>query len=211
MEYKRLSFQFPSVLENSYCKYSFCKTQKSRRKTRKNKKLNPVNLVKRTSPLLPENQASTFAETEYYFERGLRKVKPYFFTHNSFTKKRWIGQSPLEILAKEYTIYGQVWNVKKIFFKSLTKEQIKQMIEKERFMINMKPLTADQMESYRLKDGDLFSSKVHRHEPPITTQKPKIIFEDEKFFIIDKPSSYPIHPVTQVWSSESLSEFQNWL
>ena len=84
------------------------------------------------------------------------------------------------------------------------------MIAKERFMINMKPLTLDQMESYRLKDGDLFSSKVHRHEPPITEQKPKIIFEDEKFFVIDKPSSYPIHPVTQVWGFKGFHLFENF-
>ena len=64
--------------------------------------------MKRTSPLLPENQATTFAETEYYFEKNLRKVKPYFFTHHSFAKKRWIGETPLQVLEKEYTIYGNL-------------------------------------------------------------------------------------------------------
>ena len=68
------------------------------------------------------------------------------------------------------------------------------MVEKERFMINMKPITCEQLETYKLKDGDLFSSKVHRHEPPISMKKPKVIYEDEKFYVIDKPSSYPIHP-----------------
>ena len=133
--------------------------------------------------MLPENQATTFAETEYYFEKNLRKVKPYFFTHHSFAKKRWIGETPLQVLEKEYTIYG--------------KEQINDMVGMGRFMINMKPLTMEQMNTYKIKDGDLFSSKVHRHEPPIAASKPKVIFEDDKFFVIDKPSSFPIHPVTQ--------------
>ena len=142
-----------------------------------------VNFVKRTGPLIPENQATTFAETEYFFENNLRKVKPYFFTHHSFCKKRWIGQTPLQVLAKEYTIYG--------------KNQIDDMVGMGRFMVNMKPLTMEQMNTYKIKDGDLFSSKVHRHEPPIAASKPEVIFEDDKFYVIDKPSSFPIHPVTQ--------------
>ena len=62
---------------------------------------------------------------------------------------------------------------------------------------DMEVINEDDLENRKLKDGDLFSSKEHRHEPPITGDEPSVIYEDEKFYIIDKPSSYPIHPVSQ--------------
>ena len=45
-----------------------------------------VNLVKKKSPLAKENQVETFGETSYFHEDGLRKVKPYYFTHHTFAK-----------------------------------------------------------------------------------------------------------------------------
>jgi len=38
----------------------------------------------------------------YYFEDGLRKVHPYFFTFNTFCKERWRGKPLLEVFSSEF-------------------------------------------------------------------------------------------------------------
>ena len=43
-----------------------------------------------------------FDETSYYFEGGLRKVRPYYFDFKTYCKGRWIGKSLLEVFSKEF-------------------------------------------------------------------------------------------------------------
>lgn len=38
----------------------------------------------------------------YYFEDGLRKVHPYYFTFNTFCKERWRGMTLLEVFSSEF-------------------------------------------------------------------------------------------------------------
>jgi hypothetical protein len=38
----------------------------------------------------------------YYFEYGLRKVYPYYFTFNTFCKERWRGKKLLDIFVTEF-------------------------------------------------------------------------------------------------------------
>ena len=38
----------------------------------------------------------------YFFEDGLRKVKPYHFTYNTYCKERWRGKELLDIFATEF-------------------------------------------------------------------------------------------------------------
>ena len=76
-------------------------------------------------------------------------------------------------------------------------DHIRLLAKNGRFQLNMEIIDEKDLETRKLKDGDLFSSKEHRHEPPIIGQQPTIIHEDEKFYVVDKPSSYPIHPVSQ--------------
>jgi len=38
----------------------------------------------------------------YYFEDGLRKVHPYFFTFNTFCKERWRGRTLLDVFSTEF-------------------------------------------------------------------------------------------------------------
>ena len=125
-----------------------------------------MNLLRKTSPLSEESREETFAETSYYNEDGLRKVVPYYFTHNTFAKRRWIGKILFDILKEEYTLGSD--------------DYIRLMADHGRFSLNMKPVNAEDLESIRIKDGDLFSSKMHRHEPPITSENVKIIEENDK-------------------------------
>ena len=103
--------------------------------------------------------------------------------NENFDKKRWLGKILLQILQKEYSVGDD--------------EHIRLLAKNGRFQLNMEVISEDDLETRKLKDGDLFSSKEHRHEPPIIEQQPSVIHEDDKFYVIDKPSSYPIHPVSQ--------------
>lgn len=43
-----------------------------------------------------------FAETSYYFEGGLRKVRPYYFDFRTYCKGRWVGRSLLDVFSTEF-------------------------------------------------------------------------------------------------------------
>ncbi|XP_053451849.1 pseudouridylate synthase RPUSD2 isoform X2 [Nycticebus coucang] len=43
-----------------------------------------------------------FAETSYYFEGGLRKVRPYYFDFRTYCKGRWVGHSLLHVFSTEF-------------------------------------------------------------------------------------------------------------
>lgn len=43
-----------------------------------------------------------FAETSYYFEGGLRKVRPYYFDFQTYCKGRWVGRSLLHVFGTEF-------------------------------------------------------------------------------------------------------------
>lgn len=38
----------------------------------------------------------------YYFEGGLRRVKPYYYTYNTYCKERWRNRELLEIFLSEF-------------------------------------------------------------------------------------------------------------
>lgn len=38
----------------------------------------------------------------YYFEDGLRKVRPYHYTYNTYCKERWRGRELLDVFATEF-------------------------------------------------------------------------------------------------------------
>lgn len=38
----------------------------------------------------------------YYFENGLRKLRPYHFTYNTYCKQRWRGRELLDIFIDEF-------------------------------------------------------------------------------------------------------------
>ena len=45
-----------------------------------------------------------------------------------------------------------------------------------------------------MKNGDIISHTLHRHEPPVTAQPIGIVHEDEDVIIINKPAGVPVHP-----------------
>ena len=45
-----------------------------------------------------------------------------------------------------------------------------------------------------IKNGDIISHTLHRHEPPVTAQPIGIVHEDNDMIVINKPAGVPVHP-----------------
>ena len=45
-----------------------------------------------------------------------------------------------------------------------------------------------------IKNGDIISHTLHRHEPPVTAQPIGIVHEDDDMIVINKPAGVPVHP-----------------
>ncbi|XP_059117133.1 pseudouridylate synthase RPUSD2 [Peromyscus eremicus] len=118
-----------------------------------------------------------FAETTYYFEGGLRKVRPYYFDFQTYCKGRWVGRSLLHVFSTE--------------FRSQPLAYYEAAVRAGRLHLNEEPV---QDLSIVLKDNDFLRNTVHRHEPPVTAEPIRLLAENEDVVVIDKPSSIPVHP-----------------
>ncbi|RDW92271.1 pseudouridine synthase-1 [Coleophoma crateriformis] len=112
----------------------------------------------------------------YYVENGLRRVAPYHFTYTTYCKQRWRGRGLLEIYECE--------------FRDRPVEYYKDAIERGVIVVNGKPVTTDHL----LKNGDVVSHTLHRHEPPVTALPVSVIHEDDDMIVINKPAGVPVHP-----------------
>ncbi|XP_004529442.1 RNA pseudouridylate synthase domain-containing protein 2-like [Ceratitis capitata] len=117
-----------------------------------------------------------YEETSYYFENGLRKVYPYYFTFTTFTKGRWVDEKILDVFSRE--------------FRAHPPEEYKRSILTGSLKVNYECVPVD----YKLKHNDLLSNTVHRHEVPVTAQPITIVHMDEDIVVINKPASIPVHP-----------------
>ncbi len=113
----------------------------------------------------------------YYLSEGLRRVAPYHFTYNTFCKERWRGREILDIFATE--------------FRDRTREYYKHAIETGQISVNGKP--CEDVHTI-IKNGDVVSHTLHRHEPPVTAQPIRVISETDSMIVIDKPAGVPVHP-----------------
>lgn len=117
-----------------------------------------------------------FNETSYYYERGLRKVYPYFFTFTTFTKGRWVGRTVLDVFSGE--------------FRAHPAEEYKRCIEAGSLTVNNEKVAID----YQLKHNDLLANIVHRHEVPVVDSPIEVVHIDRDVVVINKPASIPVHP-----------------
>ncbi|XP_054421553.1 pseudouridylate synthase RPUSD2 [Pteronotus mesoamericanus] len=118
-----------------------------------------------------------FAETSYYFEGGLRKVRPYYFDFRTYCKGRWVGHSLLHVFSTE--------------FRAQPLAYYEAAVRAGRLHLNEEPV---QDLSIVLKDNDFLRNTVHRHEPPVTAEPVRLLAENEDMVVVDKPSSIPVHP-----------------
>ncbi|OBA21841.1 pseudouridine synthase [Metschnikowia bicuspidata var. bicuspidata NRRL YB-4993] len=118
-------------------------------------------------------------ETEgahYEIDGPLRRVTPYFFTYLTYCKLRWRDRKLIDIFTDE--------------FRDKEPKFYRKAIAEGRVLLNKSPSSIDSV----VKNGDLISHRLHRHEPAVTSRPIKIIFENDNIIAIDKPSGLPVHP-----------------
>lgn len=128
--------------------------------------------------VLPRSNGELFegVRPEYYFEGGLRKVRPYYFEYQTYAKERWIGRSIIDVFLKE--------------FRDRPARYYREAIEGSLITVNRRPCVLEQL----IEASDLVGHKLHRHEPPVTDQPVEILHSNGKILIVHKPASVPAHP-----------------
>ncbi|XP_067651015.1 pseudouridylate synthase RPUSD2-like [Haliotis asinina] len=173
---KKYKFQGPSHSLEEYKatlskrglkKFERMEKWKNRDKKPKSKKLNAPE---------PGFAADLYEETEYYYENGLRKVYPYYYTFTSYVKQRWLGRTILDVIRSEFKAYSEEDYINAISSGNLT--------------VNGNRVQGD----YILRDSELIAHKVHRHENPVVGCPIEVIAENDDLIVINKPSSVPCHP-----------------
>ena len=119
---------------------------------------------------------------EYYnlkpvikIEHNARLIEPYEFQYQLYAKRRWLGKKLIEVLESE--------------FHAFPKEYYINSIKEGKILINGKNTSED----YVLKDNDFITHLTIRKENPIIFKKIEIIYEDNDYLVVDKPSSWPVH------------------
>ena len=119
---------------------------------------------------------------EYYnlkpvikIEHNARLIEPYEFQYQLYAKRRWLGKKLIEVLESE--------------FHAFPKEYYINCIKDGKILINGKATSED----YILKDNDFITHLTIRKENPIIFKKIEIVFEDDDYLVVDKPSSWPVH------------------
>lgn len=127
-----------------------------------------------------DNGAKTIKEededTEYIIDGKLRRTTPYFYTYMTYCKLRWRDRSLLDVFSNEFRLYPESYYIKALESGTVT--------------LNGKKTNKDTI----IKNGDLICHRIHRHEPAVSSKPIKIVHEDDKLVVIDKPSGVPVHP-----------------
>ncbi|KAG0339646.1 hypothetical protein BG004_006722 [Podila humilis] len=126
-----------------------------------------VDLVKPEDDLL---------DADYYFDNGLRKIKPYFFKYQTYAKGRWLGRPLIEVFNTE--------------FRDRDNTFYERAIRDGRIKVNDQIVAQD----YIVQNSDVVAHDIHRHEPPVAHLPVKVVRQDDGVIIVDKPSSIPVHP-----------------
>ncbi|KAK4466466.1 pseudouridine synthase [Cladorrhinum samala] len=112
----------------------------------------------------------------YFFEDGLRRVAPYFYTYNTWVKERWRGRQLIDVFESE--------------FRDRPLEYYRAAMETGQVDVDGRTVGPHHI----LKNGELVSHTTHRHEPPVTAEPILVIHEDDDMIVISKPSGLPVHP-----------------
>lgn len=116
---------------------------------------------------------------EYYFEDGLRKVQPYFDCIKSTITKRDFPGPGVNVI--DY-FYSRFPSFQRTFFElNLANQQI---------AVNTEVVDPN----YVLKDGDVISSLLHKHENDVLDAQVDIVVDTDELLVVNKPSSWAVYP-----------------
>lgn len=149
--------------------------QQNPRRPKQKKKQDPPKVSDSDEPLI--TPVGDPWPRPYHFEGdGLRRVLPYHYTYNTHCKERWRNRPLLEIYESE--------------FRDRPLDYYRESMIRGKIFVNGRRVGPD----YILRNGDLISHTLHRHEPPVTEDPVQIIHEDEDMIVINKPAGVPVHP-----------------
>jgi len=117
------------------------------------------------------------SHTDYYFENGLRKVKPYYFEWHTQAKERWFGKNLYSVYSDEFS-------------RVLLHDDLDMLINTGKITVNNEIKSKD----YIIKNGDELKSFRHRHELPVVGDPIEIVLDNDEILAVNKPCSIPIHP-----------------
>lgn len=115
-------------------------------------------------------------QVEWVISGPLRRIVPYYFTYLTHCKLRWRNRTLLDVFSTE--------------FRDRSKEYYEQTIKQGKVLLSGKPADLESV----IRNGDLITHKIHRHEPPVTSRPITIVKETDGLIIIDKPAGLPVHP-----------------
>lgn len=154
------------------------------------------------------NPAETTSSTgPYHFNEGLRRIAPYDFTYKTYCKERWRNRPLLEIFSEEFRDRPKTYYVRgRDRVTAWLTGQQKEAIESGAIKINNTLVTEI---DHIVRNGDIISHTMHRHEPPVTGEPIGIIHESEDLMVINKPAGVPVHPAGR-YNHNSLIEIIRW-
>jgi len=132
------------------------------------------------SSSLPPVSKDCLNGPEYYFEDGVRKVEPYFDCIKSYISEK---QHP-----------GPGVGVLDFFdsrFPSHTRKYFELNLANKQIAVNAEAVEPD----YVLKDGDVLTHMIHKHENDVLDRKVDIIYETDDILVVNKPPSWPLYPI----------------
>lgn len=161
----------------------FKQVQEARAKRQKNKKPGRTTELRdeagfklRLADTNQKRHKQADPEYEVIIDGPLRKLAPYYYTYMTFCKLRWRDRNLLEVFESE--------------FRDREKSYYKKTIASGSVLLNGEPANLDSI----IRNGDLITHKIHRHEPPVTSKPIGTVYEDDDILVIDKPSGIPVHP-----------------
>jgi tRNA pseudouridine synthase 9 len=155
----------------------------------------------------------------YYFEDGLRKVHPYYFTYNTFCKERWRGKTLLEIFLKEFRDRPEEYYVRSPPHPQLDNCHIDRSAQRGAIAAGTVCVSGTDKGGALsvprtgidtiVNNGDMISHTMHRHEPPVTDKPIGVVYEDDSIVAISKPAGVPVHP-TGRYNHNSVTEIMRY-
>lgn len=110
------------------------------------------------------------------YANGLRYIRPYYFTFKTYAKGRWINTPIIDMFTREFAAENREYYTKAIESGKITVNG------------NVVPL------QYIIKNSDLVTHLLHRHEPPVLATPISVVHQDDDYVVVDKPPSMPVHP-----------------
>lgn len=152
------------------------------------------------------------ASSIYYFENGLRRVKPYYFSFKTHVKSRWLNRTIIDIFTQEL---GQNPGI----IKQEIMDELIYVITNQGKREDSRIIKGwERLKERKIQERDIICNCMHIHEPAVPNLEDsvgnihqqiglsfEVIHKDRDVLVINKPAGIPTHP-TGNFRYNSISE-----